>query len=113
MHTNSLFPPKRANGGKKTRSFSFRTDAELGEFVDSLTAKGYSVTDVMNQVLPFIRDMMEEIERFAPLLQHESRLRTSSLGQAVGQLAAERMKEKYRDFASTLQPLENERTADE
>lgn len=70
----------------------------LGDFIDSLTARGYSVTETMVNMTTFSRDVMGAFEGVGILLQLEAEKRGVSLGTAVGQIAAEALAKMYPEF---------------
>lgn len=81
--------------GEKKIAFSFRVPEALGKYVQDVRSRGYSLAEVMVEIISFARDVMAETDGVVRLLQHEADKRSISLGTVIGQLAAEKIRELY------------------
>ncbi len=93
----TYFPERKdpsVRGGPKV-GISFKAPEQLGQYIEGIRKRGYSLSTVMIDLLSFARDVMEHTDVMVRKLQFEADERNLSLGALIGELASEKIRELY------------------
>lgn len=93
----------REQGSGKKRSLSVRAPPDLAAFMEQFERRQRTISDGLVQVIAFARDAYQTLSKHTVLLSEYADEHDFTMGEAVAQLALERLREVYPEMMAFME----------